>query len=757
MIKYASLEGNKIKTNYQTNASYIDVNPAWNPEALLRQIDFDASNPNSRSLSQTIRNNKNLFQHHQNLYQGPLFGEGGVSNIQLGDIRFDSYYAGYVDGVERQIEGRYLAKIIPDFELLAVKPLMANHGMGYPARYFNKGGQSAIDADQVNWNLYRATEIAYGHAGYLTGVGISSEEKDPYVHRYPLGSLERALVEYYMLQQLQSQYLSGNISIILYEDAGQMVELSQALINDINFVNAKLYMEYDNGLKLYVNHDQVDNWIVNLDGISYDLPSNGWVASNSNLNFLEYSAVFNNNRVDYVKSRAYTFARSRTGGSQIVGDLTTDGTVALKEAELTSHREIHMVNASVVNYTNPLYGIIRTSTKCNLNLAYLDSYNFQFSASALQTATSAEIIYKDAPSTWRDSDGNLPLPSYGVIEVWMVDSEGNPIGSIPWTRPTGKEIKIGNVLSDVIYSVTFDPSVSWNSPPILSAISDVSFSEDATLTVNLSEWYVYVEDPDDPDSTLSWVIEDNDSVFTALNEGVISFTAPKDWFGADTLSVIVGDRDYNDTTSVAVVVIPINDPPVIIALSPVTTMLYNDTLRIDLNDVVEDVDDPDSTLTWTAISSNDSLFISIDNENIANFTALKFTGDVKVMLTVTDDSLANASDTLTVRVTLTVGVDEGGFTSTPKEFSLLQNYPNPFNSATIIKFQLSEDSHVILKIHNILGQEIKTLINEQKPAGVYYATWNGTDNQGKKASSGIYFYQIEAGDYTKVKKLIILQ
>ena len=266
-----------------------------------------------------------------------------------------------------------------------------------------------------------------------------------------------------------------------------------------------------------------------------------------------------------------------------------------------------------------------------------------------------------------------------------------------------------------------------------------------------------MEDPDDPDSTLSWVIEDNDSVFTALNEGVISFTAPKDWFGADTLSVIVGDRDYNDTTSVAVVVIPINDPPVIIAPSPNTTMLYNNTLRIDLNDVVEDVDDPDSTLTWSAISSNDSLFISIDNENIATFTALKFTGDVKVMLTVTDDSLAYASDTLIVRVTLPVTVDEGGFASTPKEFSLLQNYPNPFNSETTIKFQLAEDSHVILKIHNILGQEIKTLVNERKPAGFYHATWNGTDNHGKKTSSGIYFYQIEAGDYTKVKKLIILQ
>jgi hypothetical protein len=77
MIQYASLEGNQIKTNYKTNAAYLDVNPAWNPEDLLHQIDFDASNPYSKSLSQAILNNKNLFRHQQNLYQGPLFGEGG--------------------------------------------------------------------------------------------------------------------------------------------------------------------------------------------------------------------------------------------------------------------------------------------------------------------------------------------------------------------------------------------------------------------------------------------------------------------------------------------------------------------------------------------------------------------------------------------------------------------------------------------------------------------------------------------------------
>jgi hypothetical protein len=371
---------------------------------------------------------------------------------------------------------------------------MVNHGMGYPARYFNESGQPAIDADQVNWDLYRATEIAYGHAGYLTGLGISSEEGDAYVHRYPLGSLERALVEYYMLQQLQFQYLSANASIILYEDGGQMVGLSQALIDDINFINAKLYIEYDNGLKLYVNHDQVDNWIVNLNGMSYDLPPNGWVASNSNLNFLEYSAIVNNNRVDYVKSGVYTFARSRTGDPQIIGNLATDGTVALKRDELTNLREIHMVNTSVVDYTQAPYGVISTSTKCNLNLAYIDSYKFWFSTYGSDTRT-IDVTYKDAPSTWRDPDGNLPSPSSEVIKVWRVDSQGNPIDSIPWTSPTGKEIKISNIVSNATYvvlleiEIPFDTGQPANPYPSIMGAHNGTINPNQTITV--SKLYTY--------------------------------------------------------------------------------------------------------------------------------------------------------------------------------------------------------------------------------------------------------------------------
>lgn len=447
MIKYAALEGNRIKGNYQTNAAFLDVNPAWNPESILHQIDSDALNPYSKSLSQAIQNTKNLFQHQQNLYQGPLFGEGGE-----GYARYDSFYAGYVDGVARQIEGRYQSKVIPDFELLAVKPLMINHGMGYPPRYFTESGEVAIDADQVDWDLYRATEIAYGHAGYLTGIGISSEEQDPYVHRHPLGSLENALVEYYMLQQLQSQYLSSIVTLILYEDNGRMVGLSQAIINDVDFVNAKIYLEYDNGLKLFVNRDQLDNWTVALEGRSYRLPPKGWVAVNHAIGFLEYSANIDVNRVDYVTSPLYTFARSRTGSEQLIDDLTTDGTVALKRDELTNLREIHMVNTSIVDHTEAPYGIIITSAKCNLNLDYVDGYQVLLSIHNSDQET-FDITYNDAPLSWRDNDGDLPSPHSGIISVWRIDSQGNRVTSIPWTSPTGKEIKISDVASGD-YSIT---------------------------------------------------------------------------------------------------------------------------------------------------------------------------------------------------------------------------------------------------------------------------------------------------------------
>ncbi len=93
----------------------------------------------------------------------------------------------------------------------------------------------------------------------------------------------------------------------------------------------------------------------------------------------------------------------------------------------------------------------------------------------------------------------------------------------------------------------------------------------------------------------------------------------------------------------------------------------------------------------------------------------------------------------------------------PNSFELSQNYPNPFNSSTVINYQLPEDCHVLIKIYNAQGQEIKTLVDEYKTAAYYTVQWNGRDNDDNPVASGIYLYRIYAGNYFRTQKMSILK
>jgi hypothetical protein len=95
--------------------------------------------------------------------------------------------------------------------------------------------------------------------------------------------------------------------------------------------------------------------------------------------------------------------------------------------------------------------------------------------------------------------------------------------------------------------------------------------------------------------------------------------------------------------------------------------------------------------------------------------------------------------------------------TTPTEFALLQNFPNPFNPETTIKYNLAEGANVQLRIYNIVGQVVKTLVGEQQSAGRYQVRWDGTDDRGATVSSGIYFYQVSAGKFQDVKRLMLLK
>ncbi|RLE37660.1 hypothetical protein DRJ17_06085, partial [Candidatus Woesearchaeota archaeon] len=93
----------------------------------------------------------------------------------------------------------------------------------------------------------------------------------------------------------------------------------------------------------------------------------------------------------------------------------------------------------------------------------------------------------------------------------------------------------------------------------------------------------------------------------------------------------------------------------------------------------------------------------------------------------------------------------------PKTFALRQNYPNPFNPTTTIKYDLPVGTKVQLKIFNMLGQEVKTLVNEYKKAGYHKVLWDGKNQADIRVASGIYIYAIKASKYFKVKKMVLLR
>ena len=93
----------------------------------------------------------------------------------------------------------------------------------------------------------------------------------------------------------------------------------------------------------------------------------------------------------------------------------------------------------------------------------------------------------------------------------------------------------------------------------------------------------------------------------------------------------------------------------------------------------------------------------------------------------------------------------------PEEFALRNNYPNPFNPSTTIKYQLPDAGDVRLEIFNVVGQSVRTLVDQQEGAGRYEMQWDATNNNGQSLSSGVYFYRLQAGEFQEVKKMLLMK
>jgi hypothetical protein len=95
--------------------------------------------------------------------------------------------------------------------------------------------------------------------------------------------------------------------------------------------------------------------------------------------------------------------------------------------------------------------------------------------------------------------------------------------------------------------------------------------------------------------------------------------------------------------------------------------------------------------------------------------------------------------------------------ATPNSFELEQNYPNPFNPETEITYYLPEQQRTLLVVYNLIGQEVRTLVDRNQVRGSYTVSWDGTDSFGRPVPSGVYIYRLQAGSYIESKKMMLVK
>ena len=120
----------------------------------------------------------------------------------------------------------------------------------------------------------------------------------------------------------------------------------------------------------------------------------------------------------------------------------------------------------------------------------------------------------------------------------------------------------------------------------------------------------------------------------------------------------------------------------------------------------------------------------------------------------------NEAEILGEELLLNLGYDPTFIEQTqtvPLKFEIQQNYPNPFNSQTVIEFCLPSSSHLVIKIFDILGRELNTIVSKNYTAGKHRIVWDGKDRSGHPAGSGIYFYLIKTNDHVEYRKMMIVR
>ncbi len=307
-------------------------------------------------------------------------------------------------------------------------------------------------------------------------------------------------------------------------------------------------------------------------------------------------------------------------------------------------------------------------------------------------------------------------------------------------------------------SDTLSVSVQTHTPVLLASLQDVVFAEDSgpiTLVADLQTMFI---DLDGDPLTFS---ASGDAGITPRIEGssFILDTEPN-FAGSGLVTVIATDPSGAATSDIfRATFTQVQDPPDLTNFPGFIRFWRDSTVVLDVWDLVDDPESPDSLVNFDFSASNAALLRNYNPSTgiLQLSTDGSFFGNVTMTVTASDTGGLTSNKNVTVRITEINSIEALPDGQMPSQFALSQNFPNPFNPETRIRFQIPNAAKVTLIVYNLLGQKVRTLADRQMQQGIYDAVWDGRDDRGNPLTSGVYFYRFTAGDFQQVKKMLMIR
>ena len=378
-------------------------------------------------------------------------------------------------------------------------------------------------------------------------------------------------------------------------------------------------------------------------------------------------------------------------------------------------------------------------------------------------------IPKSRPDKFLAKNNTIAISKDGLLFLYRImENKIKKIGEL-------ENAELIKILDDNNY-VFYDGLLSKlklidNKAPVYNGPFEVSLDEDTKISFTLSA-------TDSENSSISISIRDTSkNIFSFLIDNEITIEPKVDYFGLDSISITISDGIDEIIEFINITVTPVQDSPTsfgwISAASDSINITQSNltdifTLKWDKsNDVDGETIDYllyekigvspseliyDTTVTTLPITYQEFLENVFEPFPTVSAATVKFSvsaTDGKDTVKVTGDDrvlFVNRYDYLSIAA-------EG----IPLEFALHENYPNPFNPTTTLRFDLPEVSDITLTIYNMLGQKVRTFDYQNTSAGYHSVTWDATNDLGQQVGAGVYLYQLQAKDFVKTRKMVLLK